>query len=492
VSSPPPTVSEIVEGVSQGRWSAGHWPQVALERIATDDSCHAFLHAEDPRAESADPAGRAAANAGAESATDDAPESAAGSARPLAGVPVAVKDNIATLELPTTCASRLLDGYVSPFEATVVERLRAAGARVVGKTNMDEFGMGSSTENSAYGPTLNPVDADRVPGGSSGGSAAAVASGLCPVALGSDTGGSVRQPASLCGVVGFKPTYGRVSRYGLVAFASSLDQVGVLGTCVDDAARVLEVIAGPDDRDSTCGTHPVPDLGPAGAAGVEGLTIGVPVEYFPESLDPRIETLCRAALDRLQAAGATLRPVSLPHTHLAIPTYYVLATAEASSNLSRFDGVRFGRRADGADSLIGMYDLTRERGFGAEVKRRILLGTYALSAGYYDAYYGRAQRVRRLIAGDFARAFAEVDALFTPTSPSVAFRLGERLASPVDMYLSDVFTVTANLAGIPALSLPIGHVDGLPVGGQVLAPRWREDTVVRVAGALEGLMEKAP
>ncbi len=486
MSSSLPTVAEIVQGVSQGRWPEGHWPQVALERIAADDGCHAFLYADDPGSR----AGRSDADstAGTPSATGGASKSTTGSARTLSGVPVAVKDNIATLELPTTCASRLLDGYVSPFEATVVERLRAAGARVVGKTNMDEFGMGSSTENSAYGPTLNPLDTECVPGGSSGGSAAAVASGLCPVALGSDTGGSVRQPASLCGVVGLKPTYGRVSRYGLVAFASSLDQVGVMGTCVDDAARVLEVIAGPDERDSTCGTHPVPDLGAAGAAGVEGLTIGVPAEYFPDSLDPRIEILCRNALDRLRAAGATLRPVSLPHTHLAIPTYYVLATAEASSNLSRFDGVRFGQRV-GADSLTGMYDRTRSNGFGAEVKRRILLGTYALSAGYYDAYYGRAQRVRRLIAGDFARAFAEVDALFTPTSPSVAFRLGERLASPLDMYLSDVFTVTANLAGIPALSLPIGHVEGLPVGGQVLAPQWREDSVVRVAGALEGLLE---
>ena len=412
-------------------------------------------------------------------------------ARPLAGVPVAVKDNICTLDLPTTCGSRMLAGYRSPYEATVVARLRAAGAIVVGKTNLDEFAMGSSTENSAFGPTHNPHDRSRVPGGSSGGSAAAVAAGLVPAALGSETGGSVRQPAAVCGVVGVKPTYGRVSRYGLVAFASSLDQVGTFGRSVADATLLLETIAGADPRDSTAAQRPAPALVAELGRGVDGLVIGVPREYFPPELDPHIKSLCGQALARLSAAGAELRDVSLPHTRFAIPTYYILAPAEASSNLARFDGVRYGSRAPGAESTTAVYEDTRERGFGAEVKRRIMLGTYALSAGYYDEYYARALRVRALIARDFRRVFASgVHALFTPTTPSVAFRIGEKVDDPYQMYLSDIFTVTANLAGIPGLSLPIGLVDGLPVGGQLLADRWDEATMIRVAGTLEASLRE--
>ena len=403
----------------------------------------------------------------------------------LAGVPVAVKDNLTTTDYPTTCASRILEEFHAPYDATVVRRLRGAGALIAGKTNMDEFAMGSSTENSAFGPTRNPHDRERVPGGSSGGSAAAVAAGIVPVALGSDTGGSVRQPAALCGVVGIKPTYGAVSRYGLVAFASSLDQVGTFGRTVEDAALLLEVIAGRDPLDSTCADRPAPDLLTAADQGVEGVVVGVPDEYFPDDLDPAIRARTDAAIDALASAGAKVRRVSLPNTRHAIPTYYVLAPAEASSNLARYDGVRYGARAE-ADSLAGTYRATRSTGFGEEVKRRIMLGTYALSAGYYDQYYGRAQQVRRLIARDFREVFDDgVDVLFTPTTPSPAFQLGERVEDPYTMYLADVFTVTANLAGIPGLSLPIGSVDGLPVGGQILTDRWQEPMMIRVATALE-------
>ncbi|GJG87585.1 glutamyl-tRNA(Gln) amidotransferase subunit A [Gemmatimonadetes bacterium T265] len=408
----------------------------------------------------------------------------------LAGVPVAIKDNLADLSLRTTCGSKILAGYVSPYEATAVARLLDAGAVVVGKTNMDEFAMGSSTEHSAYGPTRNPIDPSRVPGGSSGGSAAAVAAGVVRIALGSETGGSVRQPAAFCGVVGVKPTYGRVSRYGLVAFASSLDQVGVFGRTVDDAAVALEVIAGRDPHDATSADIPVPslqfgadDVRPNGHGPLAGLKIGRPREYFPDGLDPAIRALADAALDRLRALGASVKDVSLPHTDLAIPVYYILAPAEASSNLARFDGVRYGPRA-ASDSLRALYDRTRAEGFGPEVTRRILLGTYALSHGYYDAYYRKAQEVRGLIAADFADAFDGVDLLFTPTTPTPAFPLGS-LSDPYEMYLSDIFTATANLAGVPAMSLPIGDVGGLPVGGQFMAPHFGEATMFRAAAALE-------
>lgn len=412
----------------------------------------------------------------------DAVSAAAGGA--LAGVPVALKDNLATLHLPTTCGSRILEGYVSPFEATAARRLREAGAVIVGKTNMDEFAMGSSTEFSAYGPTRNPLASTRVPGGSSGGSAAAVAAGIVPIALGSETGGSVRQPAAFCGVVGIKPTYGRVSRYGLVAYASSLDHVGVFGRTVDDAALGLQVIAGGDPRDATSIDVPVPDYRSAAATAMAGLVVGRPREYFPESLDPRIREACDAALEALRSAGAEVRDVSLPHTDLAIPAYYVVAPAEASSNLARFDGVRYGQRAPG-DGLRGMYEATRSRGFGAEVLRRILLGTYVLSAGYYDAYYRKAMEVRRLIAGDFHTVFASgVDVLFTPTTPTPAFAIGA-VSDPYEMYLSDIFTVTANLAGVPAMSVPVGTVDGLPIGAQVIAPHFGEHRMLSVAYAVE-------
>ena len=413
---------------------------------------------------------------------------------PLAGVPIAVKDVLATTDLPTTCGSRVLEGYRSPFEATAVRRARAAGAVVIGKTNMDEFALGSSTENSAYGPTLNPHDRTRVPGGSSGGSAAAVAAGYVPMALGSDTGGSVRQPAAFCGVVGIKPTYGRVSRYGLVAYASSLDQVGTFGRTVGEAATLLAAVSGHDERDATSAVRPVPDFALAVERGVDGLVVGVPEEYFPDGLDPEVRRLTDAALDRLREEGAEVRRVSLPHTRWAIPCYYVIATAEASSNLSRYDGVRYGVRRDdtGGGDLVSMYEGTRSHGLGTEVKRRIMLGTYALSAGYYDQYYGTAQRARGLITEDFRRVFAgEVDVLFTPTSPTPAFRLGERTSDPIEMYLSDVFTVTANLAGVPGVSVPIGTMGGLPVGGQVLAPWWHEEKMLSVAGVLEARLGSA-
>jgi aspartyl-tRNA(Asn)/glutamyl-tRNA(Gln) amidotransferase subunit A len=405
----------------------------------------------------------------------------------LHGVPVAVKDNIATTSLETSCGSRILEGYVSPYEATAVRRLRDAGAIVVAKTNMDEFAMGSSTENSAFGPTKNPLAPDRVPGGSSGGSAAAVAAGITRIALGSETGGSVRQPAAFCGITGVKPTYGRVSRYGLVAFASSLDHIGVFGRTVDDAALGLEIIAGADPRDSTSVDIPVVRYRDAARGGLTGVVIGRPVEYFPADLDPRIRAKCDAALEEMKRLGAEVRDVSLPHTSLAIEVYYIIAPAEASSNLARFDGVRYGLRIEG-DGLRGMYEATRSRGFGAEVTRRILLGTYVLSAGYYDAYYRKAQQVRGLIAQDFANVFSSgVHLLFTPTTPTPAFPLGSK-SDPYEMYLSDVFTCTANLAGVPAMSVPIGRVDGLPVGGQFIASHFDERQMFVAAYALERVL----
>ncbi len=408
---------------------------------------------------------------------------------PLAGIPIAVKDNIATLRLPTTCGSRMLESYVSPYEATAITRLRAAGAIVVGKTNMDEFAMGSSTENSAFGPAKNPHDASRVPGGSSGGSAVAVSAGVVRTALGSETGGSVRQPAAFCGIVGVKPTYGRVSRHGLVAYASSLEQIGVFGRTVDDAAITLEVIAGADPLDATSARVHVADyraglLTATKTRPLAGVVVGRPREYFPPSLDPNIRALTDRAADTLRALGAEVRDVSLPHTDLAIPVYYIVAPAEASSNLARYDGVRYGLRVPG-NGLREMYEHTRTGGFGAEVTRRILLGTYVLSAGYYDAYYKRAQAVRRLITNDFAQVFASgVHALLTPTTPTTAFKLGA-VSDPYEMYLSDIFTVTANLAGVPAMSQPIGRINGLPVGGQLLANHFDEHTMFRVAYALE-------
>jgi aspartyl-tRNA(Asn)/glutamyl-tRNA(Gln) amidotransferase subunit A len=408
----------------------------------------------------------------------------------LAGVVVALKDALCTRGLRTTCASKMLERYVPPYDAWSVARLRAAGAIVVGKTNMDEFAMGSSTENSAYQLTRNPWDRARTPGGSSGGSAAAVAARFAHAALGSDTGGSVRQPAALTGVVGLKPTYGRVSRYGLVAFASSLDVVSPFGASVADASALYEAIAGYDPHDSTCVDRPVArvDL-TRGADVLRGLRVGVPREYFGAGLDADVAAGVRSALDKMAAAGAELVELSMPHTEHAVATYYVLAPAEASSNLARFDGVRYGLRVPG-DNLRAMYGATRERGFGPEVKRRIVLGTFALSAGYYDAFYGKAQRVRALIARDFTEAFEKVDVIATPTSPTVAFKLGERVDDPLAMYLADVCTLPASLAGVPALSLPagLGAATGLPVGLQLIAPAFEEPRLLAVAQGVEQLL----
>jgi aspartyl-tRNA(Asn)/glutamyl-tRNA(Gln) amidotransferase subunit A len=373
-----------------------------------------------------------------------------------------------------------------PYDATVVKRLEAAGAVLLGKLNCDEFAMGSSTENSGYGPVHNPVALDRVPGGSSGGSAAAVAAGMAVATLGTDTGGSIRQPASFCGVVGLLPTYGRVSRYGLIAFASSLDRVGPLTRTVRDAAILLGVIAGPDPLDATSADLPVPDYVQALEEPVKGLRVGVPAEYFGEGLDPEVRSAVESAIEHLRAAGCTIHPVSLPHTRYAIPTYYLVATAEASANLARFDGVRYGYRARDANTLTAMYRQSRDIGFGAEVKRRILLGTYALSAGYYDAYYKKAQQVRTLLTRDFLTAFQQVDVLVTPTAPTPAFKLGEKTNDPLSMYLADIYTVTASLAGICGISVPCGHSSqGLPIGAQILGKHFDEATVLRAAQAIE-------
>jgi aspartyl-tRNA(Asn)/glutamyl-tRNA(Gln) amidotransferase subunit A len=403
----------------------------------------------------------------------------------LYGMPVAVKDNICTLEFTTSCGSKILEGYQSPFEATAVAKLKAAGALIAGKTNCDEFGMGSSTEHSAYGRTLHPFDRTRVPGGSSGGSAALVAAGAVPAALGSETGGSVRQPASFCGIVGIKPTYGRVSRYGLVAFGSSLDQIGVFGRSVHDAGRVLSVISGRDPRDATCEDRDSLRL-PTVPESLQGFVVGLPKEYFPSDLHPAVRRASERAVRLMKEMGAAVREVSLPHTAYAVPTYYIIAPAEASSNLARFDGVRYGPRFDGQADVRALYRSTRGEGFGAEVRRRVMVGTYVLSAGYYDAYYRKAQQMRSLIAQDFRNVFDRgVDLIFTPTTPTPAFKAGEKLADPVQMYLSDVFVVTANLAGLPALSVPIGRHKGLPLGGQFIGQAFLEDELLEVAYALE-------
>jgi len=405
---------------------------------------------------------------------------------PLAGIPVGIKDVLVMRGAPATAGSKILEGYRPPYDATAVSKLEAAGAVLLGKINCDEFAMGSSNENSAYGPVRNPVDTDRVPGGSSGGSAAAVAANMAVTTLGSDTGGSIRQPASFCGVVGVLPTYGRVSRYGLIAFASSLDRVGPFAANVRDAATMLGVIAGHDPKDATSSTAPVPDFAAESDKPAEGLRIGVPAEYFAEGLDPEVRSNIEAGINALKAAGCTVKPVSLPHTKYAIPVYYLIATAEASANLARFDGVRYGHRTDAPENLQAMYCHSRDEGFGAEVKRRIFLGTYALSAGYYDAYYKKAQQVRRLLAEEFLRAFAEVDAIVTPTSPIPAFKLGEKTGDPLAMYLADIYTVTASLAGICGVTVPCGATKaGLPVGMQVLAAHMNEGTAFRVARAVE-------
>jgi aspartyl-tRNA(Asn)/glutamyl-tRNA(Gln) amidotransferase subunit A len=404
---------------------------------------------------------------------------------PLAGVPIAVKDVISTRGVRTTCGSRILENYVPAYDATAVERLEAAGAVILGKTNCDEFAMGSSNENSAYGPVRNPVALDRVPGGSSGGSAAAVAAGLAVSALGTETGGSIRQPGACCGIPGMMPTYGRVSRYGLIAFGSSLDRIGPLASNVADVAAVLHTIAGRDTRDATSSAKPVADYRAVLGQDVRGVRIGIPEEYFGAGIDPEVRARVEEGIETLEAMGCRRVPLRMPHTDYAIATYYIVATAEASSNLARFDGVRYGLRVE-APTLGAMYRRTRGRGFGAEVKRRIMLGTYALSAGYYDAYYLKAQKVRALIAQDFALAFEKVDLIVTPTAPTPAFRLGERTADPLQMYLADIYTVTGALAGVPGISVPCGNTAaGLPVGLQIFGPQFEEARVLQLASAFE-------
>jgi aspartyl-tRNA(Asn)/glutamyl-tRNA(Gln) amidotransferase subunit A len=415
-------------------------------------------------------------------------ERAKGSLRgPLHGVPVGLKDIFCTRGVRTTCGSRILHNFDPPYDATVTEVVLSAGAVLLGKHNMDEFAMGSSTETSHFGVTRNPWDLSRIPGGSSGGTAAAVAAAMCYGGIGTDTGGSIRQPASLCGVVGVKPTYGRVSRYGMIAFASSLDQGGPIARSVADAALLLSVIAGHDRRDSTCVDVPVPDYLAAAARPVRGLRVGLPKEYFEGGgLDPEVRAAVERALSALTDQGATAVEVSLPHTEYALSTYYLVAPAEASSNLARYDGVRYGHRAEGPAGLIEMMSRTRAEGFGAEVKRRIMIGTYALSAGYYEAFYGKAQKVRTLIRGDFAKAFEVADVLLTPTAPTPAFRVGEKTDDPLTMYLSDIYTIPCNLAGIPGLSVPCGlSAEGLPVGAQLLSNHFREETLFTAAGAIE-------
>jgi aspartyl-tRNA(Asn)/glutamyl-tRNA(Gln) amidotransferase subunit A len=410
---------------------------------------------------------------------------------PLAGVPIAIKDVFTTKGVRTTAGSKILANFLAPYDATAVQRLEAAGAVILGKTNCDEFAMGSSNENSGFHPVHNPHDRSRVPGGSSGGSAAAVAAGTAVASIGSDTGGSIRQPAAFCGVVGLKPTYGRVSRYGLIAFASSLDHVGPFGKTVKDVALLLQCMAGRDPLDSTSAEVPVPDYLEQVGAPVAGMKIGVPKEYFGEGLDAEVRAAVVSAIQELARAGCEIVPISLPHTEYAIPTYYVVATAEASSNLARYDGVRYGVRAADGKTLSEMYRRTRDAGLGPEVKRRIVLGSYALSAGYYDAYYLKAQRVRSLLARDFDNAFATVDAIVTPTTPTAAFKLGEKVDDPLAMYLADIYTVTANLAGIPGISIPCGkNKKGLPIGVQILGKHFDEPTVLRVAHVVEHAMAR--
>jgi aspartyl-tRNA(Asn)/glutamyl-tRNA(Gln) amidotransferase subunit A len=468
------TLSQARGSVLGGSTSATLLAEDHYERIAAvDPEIHSYLALTKERAF-------------AQAARVDAAVKAGDPVGPLAGVPIGIKDVLTMRGAASTAGSRILQGYHPPYDATVVTKLEAAGAVLLGKLNCDEFAMGSSNENSAYGAVRNPRALDRVPGGSSGGSAAAVAAGLCVASLGTDTGGSIRQPAAFCGVVGVLPTYGRVSRYGLIAFASSLDRVGPFARSVEDAATLLEVLSGPDPMDATASSQPVFNYAAEAAKPVEGLRIGVPEEYFGEGLDPEIRAAIERSLDDLRSAGCTIHKVSLPHTRYAVPTYYVIATAEASSNLSRFDGVRFGLRAVEANTLSAMYSKSRDEGFGAEVKRRILLGTYVLSAGYYDAYYRKAQQVRAMLTRDFLEAFGKVDAIVCPVTPTPAFKLGEKTDDPLQMYLEDIYSVAASLAGICGMSVPCGTTSaGLPIGVQVLGKHFDEATMLRVGTAIE-------
>lgn len=473
-----PSIQEIRAALTSRSAAATPAAQACLGQIdAKDENIHAYL------ALDREGALRKAAEIDAAAAKGEA-------LGVLAGVPIGIKDVLTQEGLPATAGSKILEGYRPPYTATAVKRLADAGAVLLGKLNCDEFAMGSSNENSAYGPVRNPHATDRVPGGSSGGSAAAVAARMAVATLGTDTGGSIRQPASFCGVVGVLPTYGRVSRYGLIAFASSLDRVGPFAANVRDAATVLGVIAGHDLMDATSSTEPVPDYTANLDAGVRGLRLGVPAEYFAEGLDVEVRRAVEAGIEQLRLAGAEIKPISLPHTRYAVPTYYVIATAEASANLARFDGVRYGYRAPDSNTLAAMYRRSREGGFGPEVKRRILLGTYVLSAGYYDAYYKKAQQVRRLLTKDFLKAFEQVDAILTPTAPTPAFKLGEKTDDPMAMYLADIYTVTASLAGICGLSVPCGQSrEGLPIGMQILGKHFDESMVFRVGRAVEKLQQ---
>jgi aspartyl-tRNA(Asn)/glutamyl-tRNA(Gln) amidotransferase subunit A len=469
------TIHEAQDLLQKGEISSVELTQAVIDRIvAVDNDVKAYLTLTPELA--------------LEQAREADRRRAAGEDNPLLGIPLAIKDVICTRGVPTTCGSKILENFVPPYDATVMLHLSTQGAVLLGKTNMDEFAMGSSTENSAYFVTHNPWDLSRVPGGSSGGSAAAIAADECLGALGSDTGGSVRQPAAFCGVAGLKPTYGRVSRYGLVAFASSLDQIGPFGKDVTDCALLMNAIARYDQRDSTSMDAPVPDYTEALVDNIEGMRVGVPKEYFIEGMQPEVEQRVREAIDKLAELGAEVAEVSLPHTEYSLPTYYLIAPAEASANLARYDGVKYGlSRREG--ELWDNYKQTRQVGFGAEVKRRIMLGTYALSAGYYDAYYLKAQKVRTLIKGDFDRAFADVDVVVAPTSPTVAFKIGEKVDDPLQMYLSDIFTLSVNLAGICGISIPCGFADGLPVGLQIMGKPFAEETILRVAYAYEQATE---
>lgn len=468
------TLSELSEKLQSKELTSREVTEVYLERIAAkDEKLNTYLTlCKEDALKAADLA--------------DARLKAGTNVTPLTGVPIALKDIFCTDGIRTTCASKILDNFVPPYDSTVSKKLKDAGAVMLGKLNMDEFAMGSSNENSAYGPALNPWDTDRVPGGSSGGSASAVAASLCAASMGTDTGGSIRQPASLCGVVGMKPTYGRVSRYGMIAFASSLDQAGPLTRSVEDAAHILQVVAGHDPLDSTSIDAPVPDYTKNLKDGVKGLRIGIPKEYFVEGLDKEVEASIKEAIEVYKKEGAEIVEVTLPHTEYAVGVYYLVATAEASSNLARFDGVKYGVRVDEGTGLLDMYKATRDKGFGPEVKRRIMLGTYALSSGYYDAYYKKASQVRTLIRQDFDDAFKECDLILTPTTPTAAFKEGEKTNDPLTMYLSDIFTISCNLAGIPGISVPCGMTsDELPVGLQLLAPSLDEATLFRAAYTFE-------
>jgi aspartyl-tRNA(Asn)/glutamyl-tRNA(Gln) amidotransferase subunit A len=468
-----PSIKSIRSGIAAREFSAVEICREALNRIDQLTDLNAFITV-------------TADSALERSAEIDRAARAGDLLGPLAGVPIAIKDNMVMQGVRTTAGSRVLFNYRPPYTATAVERLEAAGAIILGKTNQDEFAMGSSTENSAYGPVKNPWNKAYVPGGSSGGSAVAVAAGIATVALGSDTGGSIRQPASFCGVVGLKPTYGRVSRYGLIAFGSSLDQIGPFGNSVGDVAEVLNVIAGHDPKDSTSSKLDMSDCVAGLEGDVRGLRVGVPREYYGEGLDPEVKAAVEAAIRKFEELGAVVVDISLPQTEYAIPVYYVIATAEASSNLARYDGVRYGFRAEESPTLKEMYSRTRDQGFGAEVKRRIMLGTYALSAGYYDAYYGKAQQVRSLIERDFRAAFETCDLIATPTAPTPAFPLGAKTDNPLEMYLSDIYTITVNLAGVPALSLPCGvSSKGLPIGIQLMGRHFCEAELLKAAHNLE-------